>query len=289
MPGAEGALATYATSGGWRMTSVSPVHSLPRITDIYVRADAGQWQQDFWQLGGQEEELAYATTFPRPYTAGQEYEATWNTGVFGPDISNGDGLFREGDVLYGWLNPFSDGGGHIGTGRAESGSTTLYLNGEEYATAEDFVDGTSFDLPPEEGEYELVTTVRRGEPVASVSTEISASFTFTSATTPEGEFTPLPTSVVRFTPELAPDSTAPAGESTFVPVTVQGAAGENPGSLTVSVSHDRGGTWSELPVADGGVTVENPAAGGSVSLRAEVTDGQGNASSLTVLDAYRTA
>ncbi len=43
-----------------------------------------------------------------------------------------------------------------------------------------------------------------------------------------------------------------------------------------------------LPVHEGAVTVPNPAAGTSVSLRAELTDTDGNTLDQTLVDAYRT-
>ncbi|RBM04857.1 hypothetical protein DEH69_29190 [Streptomyces sp. PT12] len=113
---------------------------------------------------------------------------------------------------------------------------------------------------------------------------MTTAFSFTSGHAPGDEPTSLPVSVVRFTPELALDSSALAGEAFTVPVTVEGG----PGALSVEVSHDRGATWDELPVVDGEVTVTNPAAGGTVSFRAEVSDAEGNTTRQTVLDAYLT-
>jgi hypothetical protein len=43
-----------------------------------------------------------------------------------------------------------------------------------------------------------------------------------------------------------------------------------------------------VPVRDGRIAVTNPAAGGSVSLRADLATADGHTSSVTILDAYRT-
>ncbi|MFI7288532.1 hypothetical protein ACIBRY_18040 [Streptomyces anulatus] len=94
----------------------------------------------------------------------------------------------------------------------------------------------------------------------------------------------MPISVVRYAPELALDSTAPAGVAWTVPVTVQGAAAGRP--VHVSVSYDSGATWAYVPGANGKATVTNPPAGGTVSFRAGVADGQ--ATARTIIDAYRT-
>jgi hypothetical protein len=94
--------------------------------------------------------------------------------------------------------------------------------------------------------------------------------------------------VVRFTPPLAGDSTAPAGETLKVPVTVQGAAaGPHLKSLLVYVSYDDGAHWTLLPVLDGTVCVKTPEAGGTVSLKAQVLDRQGNTVEQTIHTAYR--
>jgi hypothetical protein len=145
-------------------------------------------------------------------------------------------------------------------------------------------------MPPATArEYELVTTVGRSAPVATVSTEITSSFTFTSAA-PDGRSTQLPGAAVRFAPNLTGASTSPAGRTVPVPVTVQSSpAGPGPGTLALSVSTDGGATWRDLPVANGVARVTNPAAGGSVSFRAEVTDERGNRTVRTIIGAYRTA
>jgi hypothetical protein len=125
------------------------------------------------------------------------------------------------------------------------------------------------------------TEVRR----AGVSSRIDASWTFTSEKTERD--TELPVSTVRFAaPFLGLDRTAPAGRRAAVRVIVQGAAADgNLGSLTVYVS-DEGGPWTEVALRKGAFTHRTPAAGKSVSLRAEVTDKKGNTSKVTIHDAY---
>ncbi|MDT0309956.1 S8 family serine peptidase [Streptomyces sp. DSM 44917] len=275
-------------------SSGSRVVELPHTTEVFLLAEAGPWQlvaEDFaegWTSG------AYLDSGQREYRAGRRYHETFNTGVFGPQIVEGaetpDGLYRTGDTLHGSLALFSDGGGHWGFSPREATTTTLYRNGEEYASMQDRLDAAPFTLPSEEADYRLVISAVRGEPAASVSTEVTAEYTFTSGGVGEDETVRLPASAVRFTPRLALDSTAPAGERLRVPVTVQGtAAGDYDSRLTVAVSYDRGETWRNVPVRRGAVQVTNPAAGGSVSFRAELVDGEGNTLTQTILDAYRTA
>lgn len=124
--------------------------------------------------------------------------------------------------------------------------------------------------------------------VASVSTEIRATWSFESART--GGEQALPLSVVRFTPALSERSTSKARASVAVPVTVRGAAaGRNPASLRVYYSTGSGKHWQRATVLAGGIRVTNPAAGGTVSFKAEASDRRGNTVVQTIKDAYRTA
>ncbi|MGP4110045.1 S8 family peptidase [Streptomyces sp. 4N509B] len=287
LPDRLGALYVYAEVSGMAVGTDRP---LPRTTEILVQGGPSDWGMDLWQVDTAVgiDEAFYFSDYTT-YEPGQAYEETFNVGVFGPRIGEFDGLFREGDTLYGYVNPLSDGAGHYGDSVVTTVSTTLYRDGEELATGDNVIDWEEFELPAEEGDYELVTTLTRDGIAASVSTEVTASYTFTSARPADGEVASLPASAVRFTPELALDSTSPAGETVSVPVTVQGSGAAEGSQVVVSVSTDGGGTWEAAEVVDGALTVENPEAGGSVSFRAEVTDPEGNVTTQTIVDAYRTA
>ncbi|MEO3756313.1 hypothetical protein [Streptomyces sp. B6B3] len=269
---------------------------LPLTSEVYVRADDILWEHSF--NASNDAHGAYTTGEIR-HRPGEERHETFNTGVFGPVISTADdGLFRSGNTLHGAVNLLADGAGHrtwdpTGEGDAlyDGAVTTLYRDGQEYATAEGPIDHVEFEVPAEEAEYRLVTSIARDTTVSTVSTEVVAEYTFASAAGPEDGPVPVPAYAVRFAPELAVDNTSPAGESVEVPVTVQGSpAGADPASLdvTVSTSLDGGATWTETPVRDGQITVDNPSAGGSVSFRAEVADQDGNTLTQTIIDAYRT-
>ncbi|MFI6723575.1 hypothetical protein NRF20_29330 [Streptomyces sp. R-74717] len=58
--------------------------------------------------------------------------------------------------------------------------------------------------------------------------------------------------------------------------------------MAVSVSVDGGTSWTRVPVERGAVEIHNPRAGTGVSLRAALTDTDGNTLTQTVIDAYRT-
>ncbi|SOD66579.1 Subtilase family protein [Streptomyces zhaozhouensis] len=283
VPDTTGSLFVYPEASGWVS---SPIVALPLTVDLHVRAGTG-WAMDFTQ---DTEEVPFAvfgyTDGYTAYEAGETHDVTFNVGVHGPSADGGTGLFREGELLYGTAGPFTDGGGNGAWSEYDAGSTTLYRDGEEFATAESPFEETEFTLPAEEAEYRLETTVSRSAPVAAVSTEVSAAYTFTSAATEEP--TELPFSAVRFAPELALDSTTPAGETLDVPVTVEGAAADNADALVLTYSTDRGESWQDVEVVDGVARIPSPEAGGSVSLHAEIEDGRGNALEQTILDAYLT-
>ncbi|GAA2048034.1 S8 family serine peptidase [Streptomyces cheonanensis] len=285
VPGDSGVLFTWAAELGF---AAGTDQELPRTTRVFVETAHSDWGQDLWTTASD----SYFVSESRGFEPGETVERAFNVGVFGPVIDGEyGGLVRDGDTLYGALMPFSDSAGHLGGSPydEDTARTVLYRNGEEFAVFEDLLEFVAFELPADEAEYELVATVGRDTAVFPVTTEVTASFTFTSARGSE-ESVVLPASGVRYSPALALDSTAPAGESGFaVPFTVQGSAADDASSAEIAYSTDGGATWQEAAVSDGVATVDNPAAGGSVSLRAEVTDTDGNTSVLTIIDAYRTA
>lgn len=270
--------------------SVGFYSDLPSTRTVYVQGDYS-WAALTRQINPTNGGLQAQYEIPaRIYPAGSSFTETVNSGVFGPAIGTGGGLVRTGDTLTGTIAPFTDGAGHAGGSLydAASASTTLYRNGKLLATASGPLDATSFELPPDKAHYRLVTTIGRAAAgIASVTSKVTWQAQFTSAHTTSAAS--VPASVVRYTPELALDSTAAAGVRQKVPVTVQGsAAGRNLASLTVSVSYDGGTTWHPAAVRHGAITVDNPPAGGSVSLRAKVRDRQDNTFTQTIIDGYRT-
>ncbi|MFI7276323.1 S8 family serine peptidase [Streptomyces sp. NPDC049879] len=281
VPDAEGMLYTM-NENVWGGAAVAlPV---PRTVDVYVEVAAGAWQQQVEYFAADGASISFESPY-REYAPRERTTETFNTGVFGPSfLSPDEGLYRGGDWLYTNFPTLRDGGGNTHSGWYDTYTTTLYRNGEEYVSTRDSLDWSSLELPADEAEYELVTTVERGG--ASVSSTVTSAWTFTSARTGDDEEVRLPSSAVRFSPRLALDSTAPADRAFRVPVTVEGsAAGTVP---AVEVSYDSGETWTDAPVRDGKVKVTNPAAGGSVSFRATATDEDGNTSTQTIIDAYRT-
>ncbi|MGW0559215.1 S8 family peptidase [Streptomyces sp. NPDC003016] len=266
---------------------------LPGTRTVYVSTvDNAKWTMDFEQYAGRDAdgfpitEAAYALGAPQTFKGGRKYEKTFNVGVFGPRISSDFGVFRDGNTLSGMLPVFADGKNHAGASVYSSVKTTLYRNGTRIAQTADPLDGSEeFTVPAGDAEYKLSTSISRSKKVAAASTRVDASFTFRSKKSADTVKAPI--STARFGAKLGPDSTAPAGTTQSVPVSVQGAAaGSNLKSLTVYVSYDGGRTWKKKDVRSGRISVKNPAKGKGVSFRAAIADKKGNKSAVSVYNAY---
>ncbi|WP_406056405.1 serine protease [Streptomyces sp. NBC_01077] len=223
--------------------------------------------------------------------AGATTTHTFDNAVFGPALDTAPGArpagVRDGDTLALDLPLLADGEGHAPTApRFHSATTTLHRDGVLIGTEQGDPGRATFTTTPGRASYRLSATAIRGDGT-STSGRVTTAWTFTSAAASRP--TALPLSTVRFTPALDLGGTAPAGTLVRVPVTVQGAAAASGvRSLTVSLSTDNGTTWTRVPVVDGQAGFRTPGPGGSVSLRAELTDTQGNTLTQTLTNAYRT-
>ncbi|MGW3418788.1 S8 family peptidase [Streptomyces phaeochromogenes] len=276
---------------------ISPItgpQDLPRTRTVHLSTpDNTRWDLSFQQYGTPDEEGTaptesyHAFDEPRAFEGGATYETRFNAGVLGPRLSPAEGIFREGDTITGELPLHADGDGHAGWTRYDSIHTTLYRNGAKLTENTDALDGNGegFTVPSDTADYRLTTSVHRDPALATASTRVDTSWTFRSSKTTSR--TQLPISTARFTAKTDLTSRAPADKTAVVPVTVQGAAaGDNLKSLAVYASYDGGTTWQKTPVKNGTITVKNPPKTKSISFRANITDKQGNRSSVTVYDAY---
>ncbi|WP_328694451.1 S8 family serine peptidase [Streptomyces phaeochromogenes] len=294
-PGKQGRL--FVAGYFPELGGISPIadpQNLPRTRTVHLSAlDNTKWDLAFEQNGTPDEEGTAPTesfhTFdgPRAFKGGATYETRFNAGVLGPRLSGAEGISRDGDTITGELPLHADGDGHAGWTRYSAVTTTLYRNGVRLTENSDALDGNGegFTVPSEAADYRLTTSVRRDPALATASSRVDTSWTFRSSKT--ASRTQLPISTARFTPETDLTSRAPADRQTVVPVTIQGAAaGNNLKSLAVYVSYNGGTTWRKTPVKNGTITVKNPPKTKSISFRSNITDKQGNKSSVTVYDAY---
>ncbi|MFJ5830976.1 serine protease [Streptomyces sp. NPDC093089] len=277
-------------SAGPTIGLASPLEPLDTAT-VLVTPERGRW--DVTHSGP-----AAPETPPNRYSAdgiavraGATTTHTFGNAVFGPVLAGTPGArpagVRDGDTLALDIPLLADGDGHAPSApRFHGATTTLHRDGVLIGTRQGDPGRARFTTTPGRAAYRLTATATHGSG-PSAGGRVTASWTFASAGT-SGP-TALPLSTVRFAPDLALDGTAPAGTPVRVPVTVEGAAATTGvRSLAVSMSTDLGATWTRVPVVDGQVGFRTPAAGRTVSLRAELTDTNGNTLTQTLRNAYRT-
>ncbi|SOR80181.1 Subtilisin E precursor [Streptomyces chartreusis NRRL 3882] len=278
---------------------------LPFRSTEYILDNGVKWSVRTWQVSGEGRESVFENflmRMPQTWKAGRGYRERFGVGVFGPVLHGPDapgpgrgfpGAAREGNTLRAYVPLFGDGGGHWGTSDTTSVTTRLEADGKEISDEYGIppTDGvTEYTVPAEDTAYKLTVDNSRDPAVYAVSTRVHAEWTFRSARTPEGAFAALPLSAVRFSPDLTLASTAKAGKRFEVPFTVEGAAaGQRPAKLTFQVSYDDGATWQPARAVGGThLSLKHPAKPGSVSLRAELTDRDGNTLVQTIERAYLT-
>ncbi|WP_432041978.1 S8 family serine peptidase [Streptomyces cadmiisoli] len=273
--------------------------ALPRTVADYVLPGA-KWQYAVNQYGAPDAdgeprwEGSQTVTAPRSYSAGKQYTQRFNIGVFGPHLytagPESSGAVRLGDGFSAYVPLFSDGAGHVGVSYYTRAKSALYADGTPVFTSDTPLNGAEHTLSAERRTYRLTTDVSRAASLSAVSTRVTAEWTFRSAhvtgDTPER----LPLSAVRFTPKLGKASTAEAGTAFTVPFKIEGAAtAATARKLAFSVSYDGGRTWKPAEVTDRArLELRHPARPGTVSLRAALTDADGNTMKQTIYRAYRT-
>ncbi|HEX2313332.1 MAG TPA: S8 family serine peptidase [Thermomonospora sp.] len=229
----------------------------------------------------------------RAFTKGV-YRETYNAAVMGPGLNVDFPLgLREGDEISydSWQGLFSDGAGNFGHDANATGTLTLTSGGKVVAKVPYRDRILAARVPAERRPYALTADVTRNVPYARLSTRIKTTWTFSSARAREAA---LPLQAVRWAPDgLNAHNQAKGGTTTRIPVRVDrahGAPAADVRKLTLSVSTDDGRTWRPLKVERSGsgwvTSVPNPASG-FVSLRATVTDTQGNTADQTVVRAYQ--
>ncbi|WP_329624596.1 serine protease [Streptomyces sp. NBC_01255] len=250
-------------------------------------------ERGLWDVGYAAPETPPNRYFANDFAvrAGATTTHTFDNAVYGPALDPAPDArpagLRTGDTLALDIPLLADGEGHVPTApRFHGATTTLHRDGVLIGTRNGTPGRAEFTTTPGRAAYKLTATATHGSgPTAGG--RVTASWTFTSAAASRPA--ELPLSTVRFAPALDLDGTAPAGALTRVPVTVQGAVATiGVRSLTVSVSTDGGTTWTRVPVLDGRAGFRTPGPGGTVSLRAELTDTAGNTLTETLRNAYRT-
>ncbi|MEU4230080.1 S8 family serine peptidase [Nonomuraea sp. NPDC026600] len=258
----------------------------------YVNTDDGiRWQRHLFEYGSDGRLNRFDSPFT-VYRSGRAYTELWNHGVFSPALpwagaEQLNGVSRTGDVISTDLLMYGDGRGALGSSTRATQRTALYRDGT--LVGEQPETRTSFTVPAREAAYRLVVESERGAP-ATLSTRVSGVWTFRSGHVTSGTPARLPMSVVRFSPDLDAENSAPSGRRFTVPVTVQpleGSTARHVKRLSVEISYDDGATWTKAEVHGSAAVLRHPAGDGFVSLRARAVDGAGNMAEQTIIRAYR--
>lgn len=259
----------------------------PLTGTYFVTPERGTWEVVYETLNASGSARNYYIVDRIALRAGTTTTRTFDNAVFGPALAGRPGVERDGDRLTVDVPLLADGDGHVPRSPSyDTASTTLHRDGALVGSVSGAPGRAEFTVPSAPAAYRLTSTVHRKH-ATGATTRVTASWTFGSGTTTGPAAVPV--SVVRFSPGLGLTGTAAANTTARVPVTVEGAAANGRlRSLRVWASTDGGASWTPLPVDDGAVTIRNPRAGTGVSLRAELTDTDGNTLEQTIVDAYRT-
>jgi subtilisin family serine protease len=249
------------------------------------------WTGSFSQLVNPDEyqpETSQYTVAPRTFKPGEATER-WNYGVFGPAFPTdpyGRPARRLGDQVAFSIPMFTDQGPGRSGYASDTGSTTLYRDGKEIGS-EPYSGYGQYDVPAGPGSYRLHT---ESATTQTVSTNVTADWTFKSDTVTGEDPEPLPLLSVRFAPTLDDQNRAPAILPTLVPITVDHNTGGKAKTPAVQVSHDDGKTWKPVPVLTVGgkwyTLLVHPHGAKSVSLKASTSDADGNTVGQTIIRAF---
>ncbi|MEU5696386.1 S8 family serine peptidase [Actinosynnema sp. NPDC020468] len=273
--------------GGWSWVAPVRTASIDHLTtgtkwiSAYLRfADNGPGA---FQFSSGEQSL-------RP---GREYRERYNFPNYGPTLPKQayPYLSRSGDTISFGMALWGDSDGHPGGADVTAARTALYRDGVKVREASNPASGV-FTVPAGPGDFRIEAGGERVAGTSDFATKVTGEWTFRSDTTPgTGRATPLPLSVVRFTPKLTDTGATPAGRLLAVPFVVEQQESPTAGrvrEVAVEVSFDDGATWSKVPVAGRTALVRNPDRPGAfASLRVKGADTKGNTFAHTVIHTYR--
>ncbi|NUT21837.1 MAG: S8 family serine peptidase [Hamadaea sp.] len=261
----------FYTPGGWS-------------TNVYIAAADAQ------QYGGRV-----------VYEAGRGYTSRWNVAVIGPKLvpvpswtgGKQAAVSRIGNTITATVAAYSDAtpGTYAPVGSAyDAGDLRLSRDGRPVGDPGS-PDGAQWQVPADEGTYQLRLQSSRVSAAWQLSTKLSTVWTFRS----KPEDSALPLLGVYYQVPLDDANAMDARHP--VPFTISVARQELAEAATVDrvqvwSSFDDGATWQALTVQNtaDGWRVTPPTggrAGAFVSLRVAATDSQGNAVDQTVIRAYR--
>ncbi|MFE9748993.1 S8 family serine peptidase [Saccharothrix saharensis] len=171
---------------------------------------------------------------------------------------------------------------------AAKGSITVYRDGQALGEVP-VTEAAEHPVPDRDSTYRVVADARQSGPTWTLSTVVTADWTFRSSASGDGKALPMLTT--RFTPAVDVHNRAPANRPFTFPAHVERQDGPaRITSLSVDVSYDDGTTWKPARVHRDHdhwtVTVRHPRTG-HVSLRSRTEDSDGNRQEQTIIRAYQ--
>lgn len=296
-PGNGATKAMFGTAPGVdHSATVFLPHALPSTTTHHLEPGDVEWSSAFGENrengDGRVEDVTALGSVARSYEAGRDYTDRWNASVVGPMFLWSEHAVRTDDELWFGMPMYSDQDRHQGGSRTDSASIRLFEDGALVAESE--TGHLNASLSPGDAELRLESRTSRGS-VSDLSTRVEATWTVTSAST-GSEQERLPLRVVRYQPEVDEWNSVDARGVLRLPFTVESQPGSNAGSiedLSIEASGDDGDTWSAARVVPRGddtytAIIRLPRHGTEyVSLRAELTDSDGNSLEQTIERAVR--
>ncbi|MFD9478626.1 S8 family serine peptidase [Streptomyces nojiriensis] len=237
----------------------------------------------------------------RTYTKGQKIRATWYDGITGPvaprDLAGKETLAaeRQGNLI-GFAPAMWGDSGHAAQPGSfgDIGSLVLKRGGE--VVGESWYPFGVFEVPAEDGRYELTQSIEKVGPPARVwqrSTAVQTTWGFSSKLDASAYSQGLAILFPRYTAPLDGMKTVAAANGQSIGLAVTGHAGYTPGALKsakLSYSYD-GEHWTQAKVSERGgrwsAVVDHAGASGKpVSLKAELTDAKGATVTQMIVRAY---
>ncbi|MFF3458842.1 S8 family serine peptidase [Streptomyces sp. NPDC002730] len=238
----------------------------------------------------------------RTYQAGKQRNESWYGGVVAPaaprDATGRPALAAERQAnLIGVAPAFWGDSEHVGMAGSfgDIGNMRLSRNGEEIGQS-GYPFGV-FEVPADEATYVLsLNTTKIGQPAAvwKRSTQLLTTWKFRSKLDESAYSQGIPLLFPHYGLPEDGLKTLSATDGQRIALSFTGHAGYTPGALTaatLSYSYDGGGTWTEAATSQQGgawtATVNHAgAAGKPVTLKAELTDANGNSVTQLVANAY---
>jgi len=260
----------------------------PRSVKAYVEAGPVTWAT---QLDERIDHIDLVTQLRRPaqtYRAGQTYPQRFYAATFTPAPAYAG---RTGDALAIYVSALMDADGNKGYTATDTNSTRLLRDGKVIAEADSLGAIETAGLPPESATYTLAMAMTR-QSYSALSTRTELNWTFRSGAT-ERE-TLLPIIGLRYQPKVDVTNVArrtPVSVLPFSLVSQPGASVPAIRKIELEVSGDGGKSWRKATVAPHGrdgyqAVFATPDQAQAISLRAHVTDAQGNLTEQTVIAAY---